>query len=54
MLCALENENVLPGVSIHFFLQNAECSLQQKTEAISSFEGKTNEMMSSMKEMEER
>ncbi|KAF4790859.1 RUN and FYVE domain-containing protein 1 [Turdus rufiventris] len=34
--------------------QNAECSLQQKTEAISSFEGKTNEMMSSMKRMEER
>uniref|UniRef100_A0A8C4UNB2 RUN and FYVE domain containing 1 n=2 Tax=Falco tinnunculus TaxID=100819 RepID=A0A8C4UNB2_FALTI len=34
--------------------QNAECSLQQKTEAISSFEGKTNEMMSSMKQMEER
>ncbi|XP_075020803.1 RUN and FYVE domain-containing protein 1 isoform X4 [Calonectris borealis] len=33
---------------------NAECSLQQKTEAISSFEGKTNEMMSSMKQMEER
>ncbi|KAM4763969.1 RUN and FYVE domain-containing protein 1 isoform 2-T2 [Cyanocitta cristata] len=33
--------------------QNAECSLQQKTEAISSFEGKTNEMMSSMKQMEE-
>ncbi|XP_059715899.1 RUN and FYVE domain-containing protein 1 isoform X2 [Haemorhous mexicanus] len=34
--------------------QNAECSLQQKTEAISSFEGKTNEMMSSMKQMEKR
>lgn len=34
--------------------QNAECSLQQKTEAISSFEGKTNEMMSAMKQMEER
>uniref|UniRef100_A0A8C5UE62 RUN and FYVE domain containing 1 n=1 Tax=Malurus cyaneus samueli TaxID=2593467 RepID=A0A8C5UE62_9PASS len=34
--------------------QNAECSLQQKTEAISSFEGKTNEMISSMKQMEER
>ncbi|XP_054073880.1 RUN and FYVE domain-containing protein 1 isoform X2 [Rissa tridactyla] len=34
--------------------QNAECSLQQKAEAISSFEGKTNEMMSSMKQMEER
>uniref|UniRef100_A0A8C0AUP7 RUN and FYVE domain-containing protein 1 n=1 Tax=Buteo japonicus TaxID=224669 RepID=A0A8C0AUP7_9AVES len=34
--------------------QNAECSLQQKTEAISSFEGKTNEMLSSMKQMEER
>ncbi|OXB76202.1 UNVERIFIED_CONTAM: hypothetical protein H355_016780 [Colinus virginianus] len=34
--------------------QNAECSLQQKTEVISSFEGKTNEMMSSMKQMEER
>uniref|UniRef100_A0A8B9BBL3 RUN and FYVE domain-containing protein 1 n=1 Tax=Anser brachyrhynchus TaxID=132585 RepID=A0A8B9BBL3_9AVES len=34
--------------------QNAECSLQQKTEAISSFEEKTNEMMSSMKQMEER
>uniref|UniRef100_A0A8C6N7F2 RUN and FYVE domain-containing protein 1 n=3 Tax=Melopsittacus undulatus TaxID=13146 RepID=A0A8C6N7F2_MELUD len=34
--------------------QNAECSLQQRTEAISSFEGKTNEMMSSMKQMEER
>uniref|UniRef100_A0A8C9EV62 FYVE-type domain-containing protein n=1 Tax=Pavo cristatus TaxID=9049 RepID=A0A8C9EV62_PAVCR len=34
--------------------QNAECALQQKTEAISSFEGRTNEMMSSMKEMEER
>ncbi|KFZ49713.1 RUN and FYVE domain-containing protein 1, partial [Podiceps cristatus] len=33
--------------------QNAECSLQQKTEAISSFEGKTNEMLSSMKQMEE-
>ncbi|KFR04390.1 RUN and FYVE domain-containing protein 1, partial [Nipponia nippon] len=33
--------------------QNAEYSLQQKTEAISSFEGKTNEMMSSMKQMEE-
>ncbi|KGL79877.1 RUN and FYVE domain-containing protein 1, partial [Tinamus guttatus] len=33
--------------------QNAECSLQQKTEAISSFEGKTNEMMSAMKQMEE-
>ncbi|KFQ49887.1 RUN and FYVE domain-containing protein 1, partial [Pelecanus crispus] len=33
--------------------QNAECSLQQKTEAISSFEGKANEMMSSMKQMEE-
>lgn len=36
------------------FLQNAESSLQQKTEAISSFEEKTNEMMSSMKQMEER
>ncbi|NXE79858.1 RUFY1 protein, partial [Cochlearius cochlearius] len=34
--------------------RDAECSLQQKTEAISSFEGKTNEMMSSMKQMEER
>uniref|UniRef100_A0A8C6Z771 RUN and FYVE domain-containing protein 1 n=1 Tax=Nothoprocta perdicaria TaxID=30464 RepID=A0A8C6Z771_NOTPE len=34
--------------------QNAECSLQQKTEAISSFEDKTNEMMSAMKQMEER
>nr|XP_013808945.1 PREDICTED: RUN and FYVE domain-containing protein 1 isoform X2 [Apteryx mantelli mantelli] len=34
--------------------QNAECSLQQKKEAISSFEGKTNEMMSAMKQMEER
>ncbi|KFP17972.1 RUN and FYVE domain-containing protein 1, partial [Egretta garzetta] len=33
--------------------QNAECSLQQKKEAISSFEGKTNEMMSSVKQMEE-
>ncbi|KFO93177.1 RUN and FYVE domain-containing protein 1, partial [Buceros rhinoceros silvestris] len=33
--------------------QNAESSLQQKTEAIASFEGKTNEMMSSMKQMEE-
>ncbi|KFV91986.1 RUN and FYVE domain-containing protein 1, partial [Eurypyga helias] len=33
--------------------QNAECSLQQKTEAISSFEGRTSEMMSSMKQMEE-
>ncbi|XP_006714984.2 RUN and FYVE domain-containing protein 1 isoform X1 [Homo sapiens] len=34
--------------------QNAESSLQQKNEAITSFEGKTNQVMSSMKQMEER
>uniref|UniRef100_A0A6J0SPS3 RUN and FYVE domain-containing protein 1 isoform X2 n=1 Tax=Pogona vitticeps TaxID=103695 RepID=A0A6J0SPS3_9SAUR len=34
--------------------QNAESSLQQKKEAISSFEGKTDQMMSSVKQMEER
>ncbi|XP_008987694.4 RUN and FYVE domain-containing protein 1 isoform X6 [Callithrix jacchus] len=33
--------------------QNAESSLQQKNEAITSFEGKTNQVMSSMKQMEE-
>ncbi|XP_054107921.2 RUN and FYVE domain-containing protein 1 isoform X1 [Callithrix jacchus] len=33
---------------------NAESSLQQKNEAITSFEGKTNQVMSSMKQMEER
>ncbi|XP_054107923.2 RUN and FYVE domain-containing protein 1 isoform X3 [Callithrix jacchus] len=32
---------------------NAESSLQQKNEAITSFEGKTNQVMSSMKQMEE-
>uniref|UniRef100_A0A8C9I292 RUN and FYVE domain containing 1 n=1 Tax=Piliocolobus tephrosceles TaxID=591936 RepID=A0A8C9I292_9PRIM len=36
------------------FFQNAESSLQQKNEAITSFEGKTNQVMSSMKQMEER
>ncbi|XP_048718006.1 RUN and FYVE domain-containing protein 1 isoform X2 [Caretta caretta] len=34
--------------------QNSESSLQQKKETISSFEGKTNQMMSTMKQMEER
>nr|XP_039316460.1 RUN and FYVE domain-containing protein 1 isoform X3 [Saimiri boliviensis boliviensis] len=34
--------------------QNAESSLQQKNEAITTFEGKTNQVMSSMKQMEER
>ncbi|XP_073913559.1 RUN and FYVE domain-containing protein 1 isoform X2 [Castor canadensis] len=34
-------------------VQNAESSLQQKNEAITSFEGKTNQVMSSMKQMEE-
>ncbi|EMP24677.1 RUN and FYVE domain-containing protein 1 [Chelonia mydas] len=33
--------------------QNSESSLQQKKETISSFEGKTNQMMSTMKQMEE-
>uniref|UniRef100_A0A2K6UGC7 RUN and FYVE domain containing 1 n=1 Tax=Saimiri boliviensis boliviensis TaxID=39432 RepID=A0A2K6UGC7_SAIBB len=33
---------------------NAESSLQQKNEAITTFEGKTNQVMSSMKQMEER
>ncbi|KAM9695189.1 RUN and FYVE domain-containing protein 1 isoform 6-T6 [Trichechus inunguis] len=35
-------------------VQNAESNLQQKNEAITSFEGKTNQVMSSMKQMEER
>ncbi|XP_069324675.1 RUN and FYVE domain-containing protein 1 [Eulemur rufifrons] len=35
-------------------VQSAESSLQQKDEAITSFEGKTNQVMSSMKQMEER
>ncbi|KAM7333346.1 hypothetical protein ACRRTK_006666 [Alexandromys fortis] len=35
-------------------VQNAENSLQQKNEAITSFEGKTNQAMASMKQMEER
>uniref|UniRef100_A0A8C2VVZ8 RUN and FYVE domain-containing protein 1 n=2 Tax=Chinchilla lanigera TaxID=34839 RepID=A0A8C2VVZ8_CHILA len=35
-------------------VQNAESSLQQKNEAITSFEGKTSQVLSSMKEMEER
>ncbi|CAO2642833.1 RUN and FYVE domain-containing protein 1 [Lemmus lemmus] len=35
-------------------VQNAENSLQQKNEAIASFEGKTNQAMASMKQMEER
>ncbi|VTJ63912.1 Hypothetical predicted protein [Marmota monax] len=34
-------------------VQNAESSLQQKNEAITSYEGKTNQVMSSMKQMEE-
>ncbi|XP_036606654.1 RUN and FYVE domain-containing protein 1 isoform X1 [Trichosurus vulpecula] len=34
--------------------QNAESCLQQKNEAIISYEGKTNQAMSAMKEMEER
>uniref|UniRef100_A0A8C4LX93 RUN and FYVE domain-containing protein 1 n=1 Tax=Equus asinus TaxID=9793 RepID=A0A8C4LX93_EQUAS len=34
-------------------VQNAESSLQQKSEAITSFEEKTNQVMSSMKQMEE-
>ncbi|XP_053893703.1 RUN and FYVE domain-containing protein 1 isoform X3 [Malaclemys terrapin pileata] len=34
--------------------QNSESSLQQKKETISSFEGKTNQMMATMKQMEER
>ncbi|XP_021097901.1 RUN and FYVE domain-containing protein 1 isoform X3 [Heterocephalus glaber] len=34
--------------------QNAESSLQQKNEAIASFEGKTNQVLSTMKQMEER
>uniref|UniRef100_A0A5F9CE20 RUN and FYVE domain-containing protein 1 n=1 Tax=Oryctolagus cuniculus TaxID=9986 RepID=A0A5F9CE20_RABIT len=33
---------------------DAESSLQQKNEAITSFEGKTNQVLSSMKQMEER
>ncbi|KAL6089823.1 hypothetical protein STEG23_025771, partial [Scotinomys teguina] len=35
-------------------VQDAENTLQQKNEAIASFEGKTNQVMSSMKQMEER
>ncbi|XP_064135338.1 RUN and FYVE domain-containing protein 1 isoform X1 [Loxodonta africana] len=35
-------------------VQNAESNLQQKNEAITSFEGKTTQVMSSMKQMEER
>ncbi|XP_006874515.1 PREDICTED: RUN and FYVE domain-containing protein 1 [Chrysochloris asiatica] len=35
-------------------VQNAESNLQQKNEAITSFEGKTNQVMSNMKQMEER
>ncbi|XP_012380021.2 RUN and FYVE domain-containing protein 1 isoform X1 [Dasypus novemcinctus] len=35
-------------------VQSAESNLQQKNEAILSFEGKTNQAMSSMKQMEER
>ncbi|GAB5566591.1 RUN and FYVE domain-containing protein 1 isoform X1 [Prionailurus iriomotensis] len=35
-------------------VQNAESCLQQKNEAITSFEEKTNQVMSSMKQMEER
>lgn len=35
-------------------VQDAESSLQQKNEAITSFEGKTNQVLSSMKQMEER
>ncbi|XP_062044531.1 RUN and FYVE domain-containing protein 1 [Lepus europaeus] len=35
-------------------VQDAESSLQQKNETITSFEGKTNQVMSSMKQMEER
>uniref|UniRef100_A0A5F8HB02 RUN and FYVE domain containing 1 n=1 Tax=Monodelphis domestica TaxID=13616 RepID=A0A5F8HB02_MONDO len=34
--------------------QNAESCLQQKNEAIISYEGKTNQVMSAMKQMEER
>ncbi|XP_042308243.1 RUN and FYVE domain-containing protein 1 isoform X2 [Sceloporus undulatus] len=34
--------------------QNTETTLQQKKEAISSFEGKTDQMISSMKQMEDR
>ncbi|XP_078006649.1 RUN and FYVE domain-containing protein 1 isoform X3 [Phascolarctos cinereus] len=34
--------------------QNAESCLQQKNEAITSYEGKTSQVMSAMKEMEER
>uniref|UniRef100_A0A5F9C5A4 RUN and FYVE domain-containing protein 1 n=1 Tax=Oryctolagus cuniculus TaxID=9986 RepID=A0A5F9C5A4_RABIT len=34
-------------------VQDAESSLQQKNEAITSFEGKTNQVLSSMKQMEE-
>ncbi|XP_070793357.1 RUN and FYVE domain-containing protein 1 isoform X3 [Pituophis catenifer annectens] len=34
--------------------QSAESSLQQKKEAISSFEGKTDQMMSSVKQLEDR
>uniref|UniRef100_A0A803TEU3 RUN and FYVE domain containing 1 n=1 Tax=Anolis carolinensis TaxID=28377 RepID=A0A803TEU3_ANOCA len=34
--------------------QNTETTLQQKKEAISSFEGKTNQIMSSIKQMEDR
>lgn len=34
--------------------QNAESCLQQKNEAITSFEEKNNQVMSSMKQMEER
>ncbi|XP_007951601.2 RUN and FYVE domain-containing protein 1 [Orycteropus afer afer] len=35
-------------------VQTAESNLQQKNEAITSFEGKTNQVMSNMKQMEER
>ncbi|XP_069849911.1 RUN and FYVE domain-containing protein 1 [Dipodomys merriami] len=35
-------------------VQNAESSLQQKNEAITNFEGKNNQVMSNMKQMEER
>ncbi|KAM6224644.1 RUN and FYVE domain-containing protein 1 [Rhynchocyon petersi] len=35
-------------------VQNAESNLRQKNETITSFEGKTNQAMSSMKQMEER
>lgn len=34
--------------------QNAESCLQQKNDAITSFEEKNNQVMSSMKQMEER